>query len=641
MTDERNDASESRPSDLKKISDPEEQLRQLVDTALDAVITCDTQSRILVWNIGAERLFGWSSEEAVGMRLGDTIIPPEMREGHNKGMQRYLSTGEGPVLGQRIEIEAVDRHGRRFPVELSINPIRTRDGLCFSGFIRDISDRIESERQIRDGEERLKLVLEAAEEGVWDLLFAEDGSITESVVSDRTRELMGRTAMLMPSEREGIHPEDLPQVQRSWSLLWSGEESPFELEYRLLRPDSDDYIWVRERGTIVRRRADGSPERAVGSVVNITQRKGLEAALLAAQKGEALGMLASGFAHDLNNILAAIQGHASLMKMAPGRQDKIAESLNVIDVAVSRGKSLTRNMLQLGRPAQVRKGDVDFISIVKEAVDLVAPAMPKNVGLDFEIRIPPGSRVHLSPEQLQQALLNLMINSRDAMPSGGKLSVVVDSALGEDGDPKGVISVIDTGCGMSEADQERVFQPFFTTKGQAGTGLGLAIVHGFILDNDGQINITSTPGEGTTIRIELPLIKNDASLPGLADEPAIAGDVRGRKVLLAEDHPLLRPMLCEAMEHVGYDVDVAIDGNEAEAKGLLVQPDVMVMDIDLPGRRGDDVARLLRESWKVDVPVVFITGNLDFARPDWPGVRLLRKPFDIEALIEAIGELLD
>ena len=640
MNEDDHKNPDSNPAEFEKISDPEEQLRQLVDTALDAVITCDTQSRILVWNTGAEKLFGWTSEEAVGMRLVDTIIPLEMREGHNQGMRRYLSTGEGPVLGQRIEIEAVDRHGRRFPVELSINPIRTKEGLSFSGFIRDISDRIESERQIREGEERLKLVLDAAEEGVWDLLFADDGTIAESVVSDRAQGLLGEGAGLIPTQRSGIHPEDMPSMVRAWSLLWDAKQDRFELEYRILGSEPGDYMWVRERGTVVRRHEDGAPQRAVGSVVNITQQRGLEAALLAAQKGEALGMLASGFAHDLNNILAAIQGHASLMKMASGKESRLADSLDVIDVAVARGKSLTRNMLQLGRPAQVRKGDVDFISIVKEAVDLVAPAMPKSIELEFDVRIPPGPRVHLSPEQLQQALLNLMINSRDAMPSGGRLTVALDVVVSEGGERRGVINVIDTGCGISKSDQDQVFRPFFTTKGLAGTGLGLAIVHGFILENNGQISVTSSPGEGTSIRIELPLVEHSDSMGDFDVSDASVAGTKGRRVLLAEDHPLLRPMLQEAMEYAGHVVDAAIDGNEAEAKGLLIQPDVMVMDIDLPGRRGDDVARFLREKWGVDVPVVFITGNLEFSEPDWPRTRLLRKPFDIELLIEAIQDLL-
>ena len=174
--------------------DPEEQLRQLVDTALDAVVTCDTKSRILVWNSGAERLFGWKAEEAIGMHLAETIIPEEMREAHNRGMAHYLQTGDGPVLGQRIEVEAIDRNGRRFPVELSINPIQTPEGLSFSGFIRDISDRLESERQIREGEERLKLIFDAADEGVWDLRFSPEGSVVDSVFSDRTRDVLGEDA---------------------------------------------------------------------------------------------------------------------------------------------------------------------------------------------------------------------------------------------------------------------------------------------------------------------------------------------------------------------------------------------------------------------------------------------------------------
>ena len=148
MADTTNSNPEARGPDLP-IADAEQQLQQLVDTALDAVITCDAESRIVVWNSGAEKLFGWPATEAIGMTLTDTIIPLEFREAHNRGMAHYLKTGQGPVLGQRIEIEAINRDGRRFPVELSINPIRTKQGLGFSGFIRDISDRLEAEKLIR------------------------------------------------------------------------------------------------------------------------------------------------------------------------------------------------------------------------------------------------------------------------------------------------------------------------------------------------------------------------------------------------------------------------------------------------------------------------------------------------------------
>ncbi len=619
--------------------DPEEQLRQLVDTALDAVVTCDTKSRILVWNSGAERLFGWSAEEAIGMLLAETIIPEEMREAHNRGMAHYLQTGDGPVLGQRIEVEAMDRSGRRFPVELSINPIQTPEGLSFSGFIRDISDRIESERKIREGEERLKLIFDAADEGVWDLRFSLEGSVIDSVFGDRTRDLLGENAGGIPPNRTCICDEDRPLVEQAWADHWDGKTDNFELEYRIAGKEDSEYRWVRERGTIVRRHEDGVPERAVGSVVDITVRRRLEAALLAAQKGEALGLLAGGFAHDLNNILAAIQGHASLLRMFGTNQEKIEESVQVIELAVTRGKSLTRNMLQLGRPTQIRKKTVGFVAVVKEAMEMISPALPKTITVDLEVEFQGDVHVHLSPEQLQQALLNLVINSRDSMPTGGELVIRVGVRSVQPNKSKvGVIQVADTGCGIPEEDQENVLQPFFSTKGAMGTGLGLAIVQGFVLDNDGTLRIESGEGKGTTIEMEIPLVsgvieKSDKALGS-------SGSSEKYRVLLAEDHPLLRPILKEAIELSGHHVEVASDGAEAESLGTQNRPDIMVMDIDLPISCGDVIAQHLRTVWEAEIPVIFITGNTDFIDPGLPSSQLLRKPFDIEDLAEVIMDLM-
>ena len=201
----------------------DEQLRLLVDTALDAVITCDVGSRIVDWNKGAEKLFGWSREEAVGRSLGDTVIPPDLRAAHDAGMRRFLATGEGPVLGRRIEIEAVDRSGRRFPIELSINPIPTPGGMVFSAFLRDISDRIAAEKRLAGSEYRLRSSLDAMEAGTWDLQIDKDGVVTSVELDDRARELLGDEAGELPAARAQVHPEDRVLVSRAWLAHVTGE----------------------------------------------------------------------------------------------------------------------------------------------------------------------------------------------------------------------------------------------------------------------------------------------------------------------------------------------------------------------------------------------------------------------------------
>ena len=621
------------------VPNAQEQLRQLVDTALDAVITCDPKSRIVVWNSGAERLFGWTAEEAIGKLLTETIIPLELREAHERGMAHYLKTGEGPVLGQRIEIEAVNRDGRRFPVELSINPIRTSSGLTFSAFIRDITSRLDAERRIREGEARLQFVLDSAQMGILDYRLDAEGVLIDAVVSERALSILGEDGRRLPVDRVGINLEDLPNLVGAWNRHLQGDVEHFDVEYRISNNGGDDWTWVKELGTVVERDEHSRPIRVVGSVADVTQQRVLEETLLATQKFEALGLVAGGFAHDLNNVLASIHGHASLIRMDRTISSQTEESVRVIDLAVTRGRSLTQNMLQLGRPARMRREEVVLVDAVKETLDLVRPALPKSIRVESGDDIDETTLVRIDPSQLQQAMLNIVLNARDAMEAGGVLQITTRIEKVEDAPHDfAVIAIADSGKGIPIQDQPRIMDPFFTTKGVKGTGLGLSMVSRMVDEARGEFRIDSVEGEGTTVEIRLPVSSGDSrSASGL--EPG-APQVDGGMVLLAEDHPLLRPMLAEAITIAGYEVRSAEDADSARAIGTDRKPDIMVMDIDLPGGSGDDIARGLRRHWDDEIPIVFITGNNEFEQPDWPAVTLLRKPFDLEVLAESIRGLL-
>ncbi len=642
MSAGRNDSEPGGRRDVP-VANAEQQLQQLVDTALDAVITCDDRSQITVWNNGAERLFGWTAKEAIGLRLTDTIIPEEFRDAHNQGMARYLETGDGPVLGQRIEIEAVDRAGRRFPVELSINPIKTEAGLGFSGFIREISDRLEADRRIREGEERLQLIIDAADEGVWDYQFDENGAVTESFYGEKTRELFGEESGKIPPDRLAPFNEERDAVRRAWDLHWNGIEENFLFEYRVLVGENNkEPRWVRERGIIVRRDESGRPLRAVGSVVDITARRKLESTLLVAQKGEALGLVAGGFAHDINNVLSIIRGHASILKHDKSLPGSAIESLDVIDLAVSRARTLTQNMLQLGRPVQIQRKDTLVNKLLEETLDLARPALPRSIHVKQNLALNSSDLVYLDPEQFQQVVLNLLLNARDALEHGGELTVNSLRRTTSVGRHNAVIQVIDTGCGIPSNILDAIFDPFFTTKGTKGTGLGLATVKKFVEDSGGSIKIDSKVGEGTTMEIQLPLQEHSHDVSAeidAASEDIDFVDVPAN-ILLAEDHLLLRPMLKGAIVMAGHHVAALENAKEVLELGLKTRPDLMVMDIDLPGGSGNDLVGEIRAHWKHAIPVVYITGNSGFEIEESETSILLRKPFDLEDLTISISRLL-
>ena len=314
-----------------------EQLQALLDTALDAVITCDTNSQIIDWNQGAANLFGWSREEAIGLKLTNTVIPEDLRDAHNAGMKHFLRSGKGPVLGSRIEIEAIDRTGRRFPIELSINPIKTSAGMIFSAFLRDITPRIEREELLAKNKTRLQTAIDSMQAGTWSFEFSKGKELVSSEVDDRQQELLGTDANKIPPERVSVHEDDTKFIENSWENLLSGNTGRYEVSYRI-HVNSDTIAWRRDLAMLaVEEDSDENitdfdgkipvRTRVVGITEDITEAKDLESKFQAATKLEAVGKIASGFAHDLNNVLAAIAGHATLASLPPEIPKKSARSL--------------------------------------------------------------------------------------------------------------------------------------------------------------------------------------------------------------------------------------------------------------------------------------------------------------------------
>lgn len=647
------DVTEAREAS-SQLSTRDAQLRLLVDTALDAVITCDAKSRIVDWNAGAERLFGWTHDEALGRLLTETVVPEDLRAAHDAGMKRFLATGEGPVLGRRIQIEAIDRTGRRFPIELAINPIPTPTGMMFSAFLRDISDRIDAERRLAGSEYRLRGALDAMRAGAWDLQIDAGGRVTRAEADERCLELLGEDGREIPAGRRQLHPDDRELVARAWMAHLSGFEPRYDIEYRVV--DEDGAIgWRRDLGMLVGEggEGDGAPEfpgqvkaarRVIGVVTDVTEAHELADSLAAARKLEAVGQVAASFAHDLNNVLAAVIGHATLAATVPGLPEKAIASLDTIKEAVARGRTATQNMLMLGRPGRLKRDRVEVAAVVSETEALAAPILGEDMSFTTEVD-PDLPVVECDANQLQQAVLNLLINARDATERRGRVEVHATRTDECDhrGRPLICIEVADDGPGMTPEVMEAAVQPFYTTKGKNGTGLGLAMVDAFATETGGRLEIESAPGAGTRIRILIPAARGAIAVgtpsvhetpPGSAPDPAEA------RILVIEDHPLLRPMLVEALAHGGYHAEGVPNGDEALDTGLEPVPDAMVVDINLPGRRGDEVVAEIRERTGRAIPVLFVTGNADFQVPRWPAVGLLRKPFELHELGERVADLL-
>jgi two-component system cell cycle sensor histidine kinase/response regulator CckA len=634
-------AGSPRPTPDPELDVP---LRAALAACLDAAVAMDGAGLVREWNPPAERLFGWSRDEAIGATLSETILPPEFREMHRIGLARHLETGASRVIGRLLEVEAIDRAGRRFPVELSIGTLGTGADRLFVAQLREISARRDASRKALESERRLALAIEATGAGYWDLALDAWGladvanSLAGDMVSTMLGEPPGSVPALPPPSLVVIHPDDLPAVGHAWGEHLAGRAARYESEHRRRAADGS-WRWVLDRGAVVETFPDGRPRRVAGTVVDITERKRLQQAVLDAQRLDAVGLVASGFAHDLNNLLMAADGHASIAGGAKAIPPTARESIDSVRLALGAARAITQNMVAIGRPGArtAAGGSTRVADAVAEALRVLAPAFPRTMEVGFRDLLGGVATVGVEPVRFQQALMNLVLNARDALGGRGRVEIVAERETGAAGEPLVRVSVRDDGPGIPEANLAHLFEPFFTNKPEGrGTGLGLAVVRSIVTGAGGAVRVESAPGKGTSFILDFPLAAEAAA-------DAVRDAARPARVAVVEDHSLLRPVLVEAIAAAGHAVDAFASGEElVAAMQAGVRPEALVLDVNLPGMDGFATRVAANRVAGRPLPTLFITGNPDVVPPAGsPGrVRLVRKPFDIGSLPSTVAELL-
>jgi len=627
----------------------EQRTRLIIDTALDAVITMDAGGFITDWNTQAEKLFGWPHEDAIGQRMSDTIIPARYRDDHQKGLKRFLTSGHGRVLGKRIEITALTRAGVEIPVELAISPAWLGAEWTFSAFIRDLSESKKSAEAVRAGEQRYRELFEDIPVGLY--RSTPEGALVDanpamvSMLGYPSRESLMATPIAMIY----VDPED--------RLHWSAEMKRVgvvrDFEVRLRRADGT-VIWARDT-TFAKRTGNGSVALYEGFIEDFTDRRSLEAQLRQASKMEAVGQLAGGIAHDFNNLLTVIMSCSAMLldRMKVGEPNR--EDAQEIAAAAELAAGLTRQLLVFSRKQVMQPRVIDINVVISDVENMLR----RVIGEDIELltTLHPGiATINADRGQLEQVLMNLVVNARDAMPEGGKLCISTSNCKLSGEFPRGalnaadgeyvMIAVSDTGTGMTREVQQRLFDPFFTTKEQGrGTGLGLATVYGIIKQSGGEIRVYSELGVGTTFKVFFPC------LSAMADddlENVKKGEVpRGSEtVLLVEDDPKLRVLAVRVLKKYGYEVLVAACGDEALtiASNPLTLIDAVVTDVVMPGMNGRELVEKLLES-RPGLPSLLMSGYADdeiLRRGVSQGdTEFLQKPFTPEQLARKVRAVLD
>lgn len=670
-------------TDVTAAADRERALRQrqqamfqaVVDTAADPIVTTGPDGRIAWANRAAARHFGAQGGSLVERPLASLL--------GEAAAERWIRPAGRAHEPQRFEVEASLPDGSEACFDIAVAHWTSGERSFATGVLRDVTAHRAAERMVRDNEERLRLALSAARMFFWDWNLR-TGEVTWS-------EGLEQACRLPPGGFEGsvlaflglVHADDRPRVEAALAAALSGEAN-YDIEFRMVRGDGAPR-WVVARATVLRDSA-GQPLRMVGIDLDVTERKELEralalantdletrvaertrqlletaqnlavemrrreaaqAALVQAQKLEALGQLTGGVAHDFNNVLAAVLGSYRLIRRLDPRTP-VLELLRHGEMAAERAATLVRRLLAFARREEVRPQQVNAADVLAQ----VALLAQHTLGGRWQCRVEPADDIWpvlVDPHLLEVALLNLLVNARDAMPTGGVVTIAASNLPEGEGDIFGwlggeavVFRVQDAGEGMSPEVLVRIGEPFFTTKavGQ-GTGLGLAMVRSFVEQSSGRLHFTSSLGEGTTVSIVLPkvpaAVANADGAPPERQSAVHRGN--GEAILLVDDDSQVRAIAAAQLRDLGYTVLEAGDAESAfslsKAASVL---DLLICDVVMPGVNGPALAMQMGRE-RPRLPVLFISGFADAVElPE--GADLLRKPFRMEEMAEKIGNLL-
>lgn len=520
----------------------------------------------------------------------------------------------------------------------------------------EIEVREQAEAALRKSEKLLSKAEEIAHLGSWELDLRSD-RLSWSAELYRLFGLDPETTSLTLEQMlDRIHPEDRNYYSHRMDLVKA--EGSVEFEYRLVQPDGTiRWVWGQAETSCDEA---GELARVYGTMQDITDRKRaeeekaeLQKQLHQAQKMEAIGQLAGGVAHDFNNMLTVIVGNAQFLRRKVADDEASRTSLEMIENAVQQAAGVTRSLLTFGRKLPTEKKPVNLCRLIDESTRMLRRVLPASVELVTEICAEPPIWVSADPTQLQQVLMNLAINARDAMPAGGTLRVQITPAgphdVGQLAEAVGPTAsfvrwvVSDTGTGFSPEAQSHLFEPFFTTKPRGqGTGLGLSIIHGIVKDHGGRVEVDSEPGHGATFTMVLPCIE-PASAEEQGSAPADVARGSGEMILLAEDDKYVRAIMVSTLRMLGYNMLCVEDGPAAiEAyRHNRRRIRLFIFDLDLPGRSGLACLREIRAD-SVDTPAILVTGNVetDLAEECDHHTHLLRKPFPMAELGQWVDRLL-
>ncbi|HEV8551717.1 MAG TPA: ATP-binding protein [Polyangiaceae bacterium] len=621
------------------LSETEARYQSLVASLPDAVVLRGADGRVLFCNELAVSLLNAKTpaellgqidilpRDAVVLNEAGELIRPE-----DFPSRRVLVTGK-PAPG---EVFAYLSKGDLRWLRIAAQPILSEAGAVKGSVttFTDISDRVNAQKALRESAARLDLALSAARMGVWEYEPASDSGWWSPNLFDifDIKDPMPGMAQFL----RRVHPDDRQRIgARALALAEAADGDAFEDECRMI---GDDQVtrWARLQGRLTH---TGGRRILAGTVMDVTAQRLLEEQLHRASRLESIGRLAGGVAHDFNNLLAAMLGSLELLDgevTGAARQD-----LATIRHSALRARDLTRQLLAFARKQPVQWKTIDLALLVKDVELLLRRLVGPSIAIEIHSLGP--AFVSADPALLEQVLVNLVVNARDAMPNGGNLRIGVEACppVGSDwiGAHFAALSVTDSGTGMDEATRRRIFEPFFTTKA-SGTGLGLASSYGIIQQHRGDITVESTPGHGTSFIVTLPCLTPDAQTRHATVAPPAAATAKGT-VLVVDDEDAVRKTTARLVKSLGYQVFDASTVEEAmrHATAHAGVIDMLLCDIAMPGEDGRTLAAELVRL-RPELKVLFMSGySSDMQEMRLDGALFVQKPFSRDELAHKLAEL--
>ena len=618
-----------------------------------AVELYDLDGRVRFWNEAATRMFGWEIDEAIGKTLDQLIHTPE-EAGTFLQLLRQIA-GTGKPLG---------------PLEYHFRRRDGSEGWCLSTTFEipgfggvpmfvcmdvDITERKQAETAMRQSEERFRQVVENIQEVFW-MVDGKEGHML--YISPGYEKIWGRSCEALYQSPaawfEAIHPDDRERVPQQFPTNENFHE--YDEAYRIVRPDGS-VRWIHDRAFPIRD-AYGNVYRIAGVAEDITERRQIEERLRQSQKMEAIGQLAGGVAHDFNNILAAVMMEVELAATVRNLPHEAREGLQVIGAAADKAAALTRQLLLFSRRQVMQPRRLDINGVVTNLAKMLQRILGEDVRVELHLH-PSPVIAHADTGMIDQIIMNLAVNARDAMPAGGRLVIETSERYISEEDLRAspdasagrhvCLAVSDTGIGMTDEVKAHLFEPFFTTKQPGkGTGLGLATIFGIVKQHRGWIRVYSEVGQGATIRIFLPAVDAGHELPASVTSSA---SPRGgtETILLVEDEVSVREVTRRMLERHGYRVLEAVSGMDALRiwgehgdRIQLVFTD-MVMPGGIGGRELAEQLRFIQPSLRIIFTSGYSAelGGGTGAMGMEEGVNFVQKPSSLHEVLDTIRRCLD